>query len=85
MGKSTSAAHWEVTSSTITWQTSRVWGHPPVCGLLAAVVTAKPAKGIMFELQLSAAHMAHVWDYVVGGRALVPGVLFMEIATCSVQ
>lgn len=49
------------------------------------MVEGKPDRGILFELQLPAAHMAHVWDHVVAGRALVPGVLFMEMATCSVQ
>eukprot|EP00878_Enallax_costatus_P022041 GHUV01023365.1.p1 GENE.GHUV01023365.1~~GHUV01023365.1.p1 ORF type:complete len:297 (-),score=127.71 GHUV01023365.1:120-1010(-) len=34
---------------------------------------------------MSAAHMAYVWDHVVGGHALVPGVLFMEMAACGVQ
>lgn len=39
----------------------------------------------MYELMLSAANMAYVWDHVLAGKALVPGVLFMEMAACSVQ
>jgi hypothetical protein len=67
------------------WQTSRVWVHPTPCGLVSSVVKAQAQQGILFELQLSAAHMAHVWDHCVAGRALVPGVMFMEMAACCLQ
>jgi hypothetical protein len=49
------------------------------------VVKAHVQQGTLFELQLSAAHMAHVWDHRVAGRAIVPGVMFMEMAACCLQ
>lgn len=69
----------------IVWHSSRVWVHPAVCGLVSSVLKAQPQQGVLFELQLSANHMAHVWDHVVAGRALVPGVLFMEMAASCMQ
>jgi hypothetical protein len=72
-------------SAALPWATSRVWVHPQPCTLLSTVLKAAPERGIMFELELSAARMAHIWDHVVAGSALVPGVLFMEMAACAVQ
>eukprot|EP00883_Tetradesmus_obliquus_P011533 jgi/Sobl393_1/4315/SZX67650.1 len=71
--------------TSVVWQTSRVWVHPQPCGLISSVVKAQAQQGTLFELQLTAAHMAHVRDHSVAGRALVPGVMFMEMAVCCLQ
>jgi hypothetical protein len=72
-------------SSALPWSTSRVWVHPLACTLLTSVVKAAPERGVVFELELSVSHLAHTWDHVVAGGALVPGVLFMEMAASAVQ
>jgi hypothetical protein len=69
----------------LSWSTARVWVHPEPCTLLTSVVKAAPERGVMYELQLSVSHLAHTWDHIVAGSALVPGVLFMEMAACAVQ
>lgn len=80
---SRSAAGWS--SPSVPWSTSRVWVHPVPCTLLTSVVKSAAGRGVVYELELSAAHMAHVWDHRVSGAALVPGVLFMEMAACALQ
>jgi len=80
---SRSAAGWD--SPSVPWSTSRVWVHPAPCTLLTTVVKAAAGRGVVYELELSAAQMTHVWDHRVSGAALVPGVLFMEMAACALQ
>jgi hypothetical protein len=72
-------------SPVLPWATSRVWLHPLACTLLPSVLKAAAGRGVIYELQLAAPHMAHTWDHVVAGSALVPGVLFLEMAACAVQ
>lgn len=73
-------------SSSLTWQTARVWVHPPYdSSAITSVVKSSPTRGSLFELVLSCANMSHVWDHKVAGRAVVPGVLFMQTAAAAVQ
>jgi hypothetical protein len=66
------------------WQVRRVWVHPPVCGLAQRIIGSSASAaidgGVLFEVNLSAPRFAHIWDHIVAGASLVPGVLFMELA-----
>lgn len=62
------------------WQQKRVWVHPRMTLLVTRVAAATAARGCVFECHLRTGSLAGMWDHRVMGKALVPGVAFMEMA-----
>jgi hypothetical protein len=78
---SDAAAAAETVARPVSWQRQRFWFSPEP-HLLVGLVRAA-GKALAFQVNLSQAKHAHLWDHAVSGRPLLPGAAFLELAAAS--